>query len=172
MRFVLSVLLFTIATTPALAQAPDGGAVFQRECAVCHVNPTGDSRAPTREALRQFFPDAIVTTLTTGAMRAQGEKLSEAERRAVAEFLTDQSAGKGPTVITTGRCAAAAPLSDPAKGPRWNGWGAGATNTRFQTKELGGLTAVDVPKLTLKWAFGLPDVVAARAQPAVAGGRL
>ena len=29
-----------------------------------------------------------------------------------------------------------------------------------------------MPKLTLKWAFGLPDVVAARAQPAVAGGRL
>jgi polyvinyl alcohol dehydrogenase (cytochrome) len=34
------------------------------------------------------------------------------------------------------------------------------------------LTAADVPKLKLKWAFGFPGVLAARAQPAVAGGRL
>src|SRR5437879_6417901 len=133
MRFVLSAFFFTMVTASALAQAPDGGAVFARECAGCHVNPSGDSRAPTREALRQFFPDAIVTTLTTGAMRVQGEKLSEAERRAVAEFLTDQSAGRGPTVISAGKCSASRPLSDPAKGPRWNGWGGGVANARFQT---------------------------------------
>src|SRR5437867_6858395 len=172
MRFVPCVLLFALVSTPAVAQAPDGGAVFQRECAACHLNPVGDSRAPSREALRQFFPDAIVTALTTGAMRIQGEKLSDAERRAVAEFLTDRTVAPAPTVITTGRCTASRPLSDPAKGPRWNGWGAGVTNTRFQNPELGGLTADDVPKLTLKWAFGLPDVVAARAQPAIVGGRL
>src|SRR4029453_17905743 len=135
MRFVVTALFLFTLTTPALAQAPDGAAVYQRECAACHANPTGDARAPTREALRQFFPDAIVTTLTTGAMRAQGEKLSEAERRAVAEFLTNQASVPAPTLVATGRCSAAsAPLSDPAKGPRWNGWGAGATNTRFQAK--------------------------------------
>jgi polyvinyl alcohol dehydrogenase (cytochrome) len=176
MRFVLVVAASACAAgalaTPLFAQAPDGAAVFQRECATCHVNPGTDSRAPTREALRQFYPDAIVTALTTGAMRVQGEKLSEAERRAVAQFLTDTKAGPAPTVITTGKCATPGSVSDPARGQHWNGWGAGVTNTRFQTKEQGGLTAADVPKLTLKWAFGLPDVVAARSQPAVAGGRL
>jgi polyvinyl alcohol dehydrogenase (cytochrome) len=34
------------------------------------------------------------------------------------------------------------------------------------------LSAADVPKLKLKWAFGIADVTQARSQPAVAGGRL
>lgn len=51
----------------------------------------------------------------------------------------------------------------------WNGWGNGVSNTRFQS---GGLTAADLPKLKLKWAFGYANVGAARAQPAVAGGRI
>jgi polyvinyl alcohol dehydrogenase (cytochrome) len=172
MRLLAIVWMVFLTAAPVVAQAPDGNAVFQRECAVCHASGAADSRAPTREALRQFFPDAIVTTLTTGAMRAQGEKLTEAERRAVAEFLTDRTASVAPTVITEGRCSSAGPSLDASRGSRWNGWGAGVGNSRFQTKEMGGLTAADVPKLTLKWAFGLPDVVAARAQPAVVGGRL
>jgi polyvinyl alcohol dehydrogenase (cytochrome) len=173
MRLVAALILFSLfGAVPSSAQAPDGSAVYQRECAACHTNPSADSRAPTREALRQFFPDAIVTVLTAGAMRLQGEKLSEAERRAVAEFLTDKSTAPAPTVITTGQCATSPPISNPARGPRWNGWGAGVTNARYQTAALGGLNAAEVPKLTLKWAFGLPDVLAARAQPAVVAGRL
>jgi polyvinyl alcohol dehydrogenase (cytochrome) len=172
MRIVVTALFLFTLTIPALAQAPDGAAVYQRECAACHANPIGDSRAPTREALRQFFPDAIVTVLTAGAMRAQGEKLSEAERRAVAEFLTDKTTAPAPTVITEGRCTTSPPMSDPTKGPAWNGWGNGVGNTRYQPADQGGLTGAAVSKLTLKWAFGLPDVLAARGQPTVAGGRL
>ena len=172
MRFTLAALFIMILAAPALAQTPDGAAVFQRECAGCHVSPAADSRAPTREALRQFFADAIVTALGTGSMRVQGEKLSASERRAVAEFLTDRTTSPAPTTTAVGRCAGSPEVTDSSRGPRWNGWGAGATNTRFQTKEAGGLTAADVPKLTLKWAFGLPDVVAARGQPTIAGGRL
>src|SRR5439155_14816184 len=33
------------------------------------------------------------------------------------------------------------------------------------------LTAAQVPKRTLNWAFGFPDVAIARAQPAIVGGR-
>jgi polyvinyl alcohol dehydrogenase (cytochrome) len=172
MRIVVTALFLLTFTTSALAQAPDGAAVYQRECAACHTNPTGDSRAPSRETLRQFFPDAIVTVLTAGAMRAQGEKLSEAERRAVAEFLTDKTTAPAPTVMTQGRCTTSPPMSDPTKGPAWNGWGNGANNTRFQAADVAGLTGAAVPKLTFKWAFGLPDVLAARGQPTVAGGRL
>src|SRR6476620_6755992 len=172
MRIVVTALFLFTLTTSALAQAPDGAAVYQRECAACHTNPIGDSRAPTRETLRQFFPDAIVTVLTTGAMRAQGEKLSEAERRAVAESLTDDTTAPAPTVITQGRCTTSPPMSDPTKGPAWNGWGNGVGNTRYQPADLGGLSGAAVSKLTLKWAFGLPDVLAARGQPTVAGGRL
>src|SRR5262249_8016410 len=120
MNIVLAILLFVCFATPALAQAPDGAALFARDCAGCHVNPTGDSRAPTREALRSFFPDAIVTTLTAGSMRIQGEKLSEAERRAIAEFLTSRATAPAPTDISVGRCASSPPMTDPGKGTHWN----------------------------------------------------
>ena len=63
-------------------------------------------------------------------------------------------------------------MSNPAAGSSWNGWGAGVANARYQPADRGGLTAADVPRLKLKWAFGFPGVLAARAQPAVAGGRL
>jgi polyvinyl alcohol dehydrogenase (cytochrome) len=36
----------------------------------------------------------------------------------------------------------------------------------------GGLTAEQVPRLTLKWAFGFPDTTSAWAQPTIVGGRL
>ena len=72
-----------------------------------------------------------------------------------------------------GRCAAGgATAADLSTGPRWSGWGAGLANTRFQPADQARLTAERVPRLTLKWAFGFPAASSARAQPAVAGGRL
>ena len=56
--------------------------------------------------------------------------------------------------------------------PGWNGFGAGVTNLRFQGADAAGLTLTDVPKLKLRWAFGLGDVTNARGQPVVAAGRL
>ena len=44
-------------------------------------------------------------------------------------------------------------MPDPASLPMWNGWGNDRSNTRFQDAKAAGLTAADVPKLTLKWAF-------------------
>jgi len=46
------------------------------------------------------------------------------------------------------------------------------TNARFQPAGAAGLTADQVPHLTLKWAFGFPDATSAWAQPTVAGGRV
>ena len=37
---------------------------------------------------------------------------------------------------------------------------------------MAGLTAADVPKLKLKWAFGFPGELSADAQPTIAGGRV
>src|SRR5262249_52985826 len=69
-------------------------------------------------------------------------------------------------------CGSAPPLSDPASGSHWNGWGAGPANTRFQPASQARLSAADVPKLKLKWAFGIENVTQARSQPEIAGGRL
>jgi polyvinyl alcohol dehydrogenase (cytochrome) len=67
-------------------------------------------------------------------------------------------------------CASSPPFSGVAAASDWNGWGNGLENTRFARS--GGLTAVDLPKLKLKWAFGYADVTSARAQPALVGNRL
>jgi polyvinyl alcohol dehydrogenase (cytochrome) len=55
-------------------------------------------------------------------------------------------------------------------GPRWNGWGADLSNSRFQPAAMAGLTQDQVPLLQLKWAFGFLGRSAAVAQPSIVGG--
>src|SRR5215471_15624026 len=156
----------------ALAQAPSGQALYDKSCASCHQQPGSDSRAPNREGLRQFSPESILTALTTGNMYRQGYDLNEAEKKAVAEFLAGRPVGSPTPIAESARCTTAPPpMSDPTRGRNWNGWGGDVTNTRYVALDKGGLSAPLVPRLTLKWAFGLPGVVAARAQPVVVGGR-
>ena len=170
--FVVMFMLGALAT-PALAQAPDGAAVFQRACATCHLQPPPDSRAPTRETLALIAPEAILTALTSGNMFRQGSELTDAERRAVAGFLAGRPLGTAAPPSTVGRCTAAAPPVTAASiAGGWNGWGVNASNTRYQGGDRSGLSAARVPQLKLKWAFGYPGVNSARAQPAVAGSRL
>jgi polyvinyl alcohol dehydrogenase (cytochrome) len=69
-------------------------------------------------------------------------------------------------------CSTTPSLTNPDTGPHWNGWGANVSNTRFQPAQQAGLTAADIPKLKLKWAFGIENVTQARSQPAIAGGHL
>src|SRR5436190_13009058 len=87
---------------PAVAQTPDGAAVFKQSCATCHTAAPAD-RAPADRALREMTPDAIRTALTTGAMRAQGQVLSDAQREAVATYLggTSTVAGASANTCTT-----------------------------------------------------------------------
>jgi polyvinyl alcohol dehydrogenase (cytochrome) len=104
-------------------------------------------------------------------MRLQGSRLGGAERRAVAEYLSGRKINIDVAGATTGRCPAQTKF-DLRSGPAWNGWGRELTNTRFQTEAQAGLTAEQVPRLKLKWAFGYPDATSAWAQPSVAGGRV
>jgi polyvinyl alcohol dehydrogenase (cytochrome) len=177
----LAVLLLGFAllgfASPALSQQPPapqappaatGQAVYDRACASCHM---GGSGAPTREVLSALTPEAIHNALVNGKMAVQGSTLTEAERRAVAEFLAARPLAEvtAPTA-TASRCTASAPVTDPASGAGWNGWGREPASTRFARD--GGLAAADLPKLKLKWAFGYAGVQAARAQPTIAGGRM
>ncbi len=124
------------------------------------------------DALRSRSPQAIIDALTSGAMRYQGLSLSGAERRAVAEYITGRAIRGSVAGDTIGRCGRLPPFGDPAAKPGWNGWSPAVTNTHFQPAEQAGLSAVDVPKLSLKWAFGFPDAAASWAQPTIAGGRV
>ena len=148
------------------ASAQDGRALFDARCATCHAGT--DPRTPTVASLRQRSPESIVDGLTTGAMRVQGNDLSVAERRAVAEYL----AGRAVAAITpsaAGMCVNP-PVLDRSTGVQWGGWGPELTNARYQAKP--GMTAEQLPKLTLKWAFGFPDAANARGLPTVAFGRV
>jgi polyvinyl alcohol dehydrogenase (cytochrome) len=147
---------------------PPGQAVYDRACATCHSEAASD--APTRNDLRAMTPEAILNALVNGKMQRQGSALSDADRRAVSEFLAARALGSTTTSSVSNKCSSSAAMSDPSRGPGWNGWGNGPSNTRY-AKE-GGVTAADLPKLKLKWAFGYANVNAARAQPAYAGGRL
>ena len=160
-------------TRPVFAQEPDGSAVFQKACASCHVQPPAGSRAPDREALRQLAPEVVLTALTTGTMFRNGAELTPAERRAVAAFIAGRPVGAASPASTTGRCNAVAPAQVSLSGAsNWNGWGASATNTRYQSRDASGLAADQVPRLKLKWSFGFPGVSSARSQPAIVSGRL
>ena len=65
--FVL-MLMRAVATQSAI----DGETLYRTKCASCHDRPAPDSRAQTREALTDRSPEAIVDSLTCGAMRYQG----------------------------------------------------------------------------------------------------
>jgi len=161
----------TAVRLPVRAQSPDGAQVFRASCASCHTGEAG-ARAPAVDALRARSPEAIIEILVNGAMRAQGAKMTGADRRAVAEFITGRTMGGDVTGAATGRCKTPAAFDASSRAPRWGGWSPAASNTRFQTTEAAGLSATTVPRLTLKWAFGFPDASSAWAQPTIAGGRV
>lgn len=153
-----------------VAQEIDGAAVFESECLDCHDG--SDERAMTREALGELVPEVIVRALTSGAMRYQGLRLSAAERRAVAVYLTGKDFTTDIQGAAVGFCEETPALGDPFAAPRWNGWSPKVDNSHYQPSDQAGLRAEDVPRLELKWAFGFADSTQAWSQPTVAAGRV
>jgi polyvinyl alcohol dehydrogenase (cytochrome) len=109
----------------------------------------------------------ILQALRTGVMRAQGSHLTPGEQEAVAQFLSRRQITMAR--ITTGFCEkSSSPILN--VDPRWNGWGNGPANTRFQPASHPGLDRDQAKRLKLKWAFGFP--AGSTAQPTVFGGRV
>ena len=154
---LLSVIVGVLPSLAGAQQAaPSGAAVYKQHCAGCHESAI--PRIPTRQGLAAMSPEHIESELASFSMRRQGAKLSPAERRAVAEFLTGRPAGsyRAPIALIpkSAYCTGAATAGDRLTGASWNGWGIDAQNTRHQTAAAAGLTAADVPRLKLKWSFG------------------
>ncbi len=162
-------LLLAIAAHQLLAQPGPGlnpQSLFEQNCASCHAD---------RTALNKSTPEAVYRAMTSGSMRSQAVSLNEAAKRSIAEYLTGAKlnlAQFADAQQMPNRCAGGARLGDPASSPAWNGWGVDASNTRFQTEKTAGITAAQVPKLKLKWAFGFPGVRSVMGQPSIAGGRV
>jgi len=173
MRRALSVAVFVLAVPAfAVAQAPNGEAVYRQHCAGCHNGSM--PRMPSRDALKTLTPEHVETALSSFTMRRQGASLSLAERRAVAEYVTGRTAGsyRAPLdVIPKSASCPATPAGDPLAGASWNGFGGDTRNTRFQPGAAAGISPTAVPRLKLKWAFGFPGVSASGSQVTVAGNR-
>ncbi len=139
--------------------------LFQQNCVVCHGNPA--TRAPTRASLRAMSPDFIVEAVTDGIMKDPGSALTPGQRVSLAEYLTGRKVGAQAPMA--GRCTGTPPPMS-LEGPLFNGWGANLQNWRYQPEP--GISAAQLERLDLKWAFGFPGVVAVFGQPTLVGGRV
>ena len=145
-------------------------ALFQQNCGTCH----GKEGSLSISVLQEYSPERLYESLTIGKMKEQAASLTDVQKRTIAEFLAARPSRTeaGDMKNMTNRCASNAAMTDPASGPAWNGWGAGTGNARFQTASAAGLTADQVPKLKLRWAFGVPNAAEMHSQPTVASGRV
>jgi polyvinyl alcohol dehydrogenase (cytochrome) len=162
------------AQTPATsgASAPDGAGLFKEHCVMCHSQAaTGANRAPSPAVLAGKTQEEILRALESGAMVIYGNRLSEAERKAIAAFLSPNP-GTSAAEAAANMCVSRNPMTAEgvADKENWNGWGVDIVNSRYQTHTP--ISADNLSRLRLKWAFGVPDASTAYGQPTVVGGRM
>jgi polyvinyl alcohol dehydrogenase (cytochrome) len=153
-----------------------GQMVFVQHCATCHADTAvtrgAEGRAPTLTSLQQLPPERALDALVSGKMVPVGSQLSDAERRAVAEWLGGRPLGAGAAGDVgkmIHRCAVASPVTAAAAGD-WNGWGVDGRNSRYQPEA--GFSVAQITSLKLRWAFGFPGGAEAYSQPTVVGGHV
>src|SRR5579871_5763728 len=173
MKLAAAAALLVVSCLPALAQQ-SGAALYAAHCASCHEGGDGQNRVPGRAALKSMSFDHVLGVITSGTMADMTKGRTDDERKAIASFVTGKDASEPPAKAgVAAECANRQARYDGSlEGPRWNGWGADTSNSRFQAMEMARLTPAEVPKLHLKWAFGFPGATSAIAQPSVIGGVL
>jgi polyvinyl alcohol dehydrogenase (cytochrome) len=154
---------------PSIAQQ-NGAALYSQYCSQCH--DAANSRTPSRSVLQSMTFEEVVRSLSTGSMASIVQERTNAERTAIAAFITMKGSKTPPaSADVSGHCAQnAVGFPQALDGPRWNGWGADLGNSRFQPAAMAGLTQDQAPLLQLKWAFGFPRSSSAVAQPTIVGG--
>jgi polyvinyl alcohol dehydrogenase (cytochrome) len=147
------------------AQEHPGEPLFNQYCAACHLGQV--AKAPHKMFLQMMAPDAIYAALDTGIMRSHAERLTAADKQQVATYL----GGDHPlSTLRAPQCAGPAATFDAGRRPAASGWGITPENTRHISAADAQLSAADLPRLELKWAFAFPNAQRARSQPAVAYG--
>jgi polyvinyl alcohol dehydrogenase (cytochrome) len=121
--------------------------------------------------LKLMTPASIYRTLSTGAMRVQAQGLDDADKTAVVEYLAGPR-GAADEKLQPPRCEGRAAGFDFALPPPFSGWGLDAANTRYVNSRASGLSAGNIGRLRLKWAFGVDGAIRMASQPALAGGAI
>jgi polyvinyl alcohol dehydrogenase (cytochrome) len=171
---VLGILLAPciFAAGAAAQAAPDGAALFKEHCSMCHISGGAKgNQAPAIEVLAQKTQEEILRALESGPMVIYGNRMSEAERRAIAAYLSSNTSTSAALTMAN-LCAAPRPIASGGlqSQENWNGWGVDILNTRYQPHTP--IRANNVSGLKLKWAFGIPDASTAYGQPTAVAGRL
>ncbi|MGC2659132.1 MAG: PQQ-binding-like beta-propeller repeat protein [Bryobacteraceae bacterium] len=148
----------------------DGASIYKKHCAQCHDNPTG--RVPPFSALRAMSPPAIMQALQNGPMKPQAAGLTTAELYALVTYLATPAAAPAAAPPASAFCSQRGESPGDHEIPSWMGWGADLANSRFLDARQAGITAADVPKLKLKWAFGLGDGTSVHSQAAAGLGHV
>ena len=138
-----------------------GEVLYKKHCAACH--DSGEGEAPSKAAIQLGGMKSMKAALTTGVMKEQASMLSPIDIRILVDYLAVPTTEGALENAKANQCEGALTLSKPL----WNRWGNGKKNRRYQPASNAGLSADEVPKLKLKWAFGFPAAARARSQPAV-----
>jgi polyvinyl alcohol dehydrogenase (cytochrome) len=166
----------TVVPRAAHAQSTTGLIAFEAKCASCHQTAAGAAaHAPDAAKLRRMSAEAVDAALGK-APHTQIAGLADEDRKLISAYLGGRKIGIAELAdakAMPNRCATNPPMGDISKAAAWTGWGNDPeSNARFQPAGNAQLTAADVPKLKLKWAFGFVGADEAWSQPAIAGGRM
>ena len=112
-------------------------------------------------------PRAILASMDNGKMRQQAAKLSEKERKAVAEWLTNSELKT--TVLPKEAYTSFSIHENAQPAFDYSGWGGNIAGTGFRSTEQAGISLSNINSLQLKWAFAFPDATIVRSKPAVVG---
>ncbi|MCW3116111.1 MAG: dehydrogenase [Chitinophagaceae bacterium] len=146
----------------AIAQA--GERVFTTICATCHKNDT-KLLAPSPGVLSTMTPRSVLAALRIGKMRVQAEKLTEDERKAVAQWVTQKVLKENSMSEDAYTAFNLSPDENAAFSH--SGWGGNAEGTGFRTAAQAGIDSSNVSSLKLKWAFAFAGASQARCKPAL-----
>ena len=147
-----------------------GRKIFYATCYACHKDTVGNV-APGYSVMASMTPRAILASMDNGKMRLQAAKLSERERLAVAEWLTNSELKT--TVLPKEAYTSFTTIDEnnrPASG--YSGWGGNIAGTGFRSTEQAGISTANINSLQLKWVFAFPDATIVRSKPAIVGNWL
>jgi len=147
-----------------------GAVVFQANCAACHSGTLSD--APKLASLKLLSKEAIVSTLRTGVMRNQADRLSKEQHEQLAAFISSGDETKTPNRVVLGKCDEENTTEIADATPIIGNWGMGLQNKRYYDGDDLKITAENVPELKLSWTFAFPNATRARSQPTIVGNTL
>jgi len=144
----------------------DGKKIFYATCYSCHRDTAG-YLAPGYSVLSAMTARAVLAALDNGKMRQQAAILSENERKAVAEWLTNSKL-KSSALPDEAYIPFSLHPNDLATFD-YSGWGGNNAGTGYRNAEKAGISPSNVGSLKIKWVFAFPDGTIVRSKPAVVG---